>query len=114
MRWAKRSPTAPESRDIRNKAFWDKLHGIFAATLEMVREKAQEMGIDLDAIDFAKQEKQVRKRAKEQPYSKAAMKYIRMVDAWFNSNKDLLEDQSDELQTLAQTDIPGTSPADEA
>jgi hypothetical protein len=42
------------------------------------------------------------------------MKYTKMVDAWFKSNKGLLEDKSDELQSLAQADIPGTSPADEA
>jgi hypothetical protein len=108
---------SPESRDINNKEFWDKLHGIFATTLEMVKEKAQEMGIDLDAIDFeeaAEQTKRVRKAAKEQPYSRAAMKYLKIVDAWFKSNEELLEDKSDELQTLAQADIPGTSPTDEA
>ena len=106
-----------ESQDLDNQAFWDKLHGIFAATLKMVKEKAEELGIDLDAIDHEemdRQEEQVHKRAKEQPYSKAAMKYVQMVEAWFKSNQGLLEDKSDELQMLAQADIPGTSPADEA
>jgi len=28
----------PEARDISNEAFWDKLHGVFAATLKMVKE----------------------------------------------------------------------------
>jgi len=106
-----------ESQDIDNQAFWDKLHGIFAATLEMAKEKAEEMGIDLDAIDLqeaAEQSERVHEAAKEQPCSKAAMTYNKMVDGWFKENKDLLEDKSDELQTLAQADIPGTSPADEA
>jgi len=108
---------SPESRDIDNQAFWDKLHGIFAGTLEMVREKAQEMGIDLDAIDLheaAEQSERVHKAAREQPYSREAMKYIKMVDDWFKSNEGLLEDKSDELQTLAEAGIPGTNPADEA
>jgi hypothetical protein len=37
-----------------------------------------------------------------------------MVDDWFKSNEGSLEDKSDELQSLAQADIPGTNPVDEA
>lgn len=44
---------SPASRDIRNKAFWDKLSGIFEATRKMMAEKAKELGIDLDAVDDA-------------------------------------------------------------
>jgi hypothetical protein len=107
----------PESRDIRNKAFWDKLHEIFEVTLEMVKGTAEEMGIDLDSIDHqeaAKQEEKVRETVKKQPYCRAAMKYIKMVNDWFDSNKELLEDKADKLQTLAEAGIPGTRPADEA
>ena len=82
-----------------------------------MKEKAQELGIDLDAVDskeITRQEEQVHRQAQEQPYSQAAMKYIQMVDAWFKSNQGLLEDKSDELQAHAEADIPGTSPAEEA
>jgi hypothetical protein len=108
---------SPESKDMDNQAFWDKLHGVFHATLEMVKEKAREMGIDLDVIDAqeaGEQCERVHEAAKEQPYSKAAMTYSQMVDGWFKSNKGLLEDKSEELQALAQADIPGTSPASDA
>lgn len=108
---------SPESKDIDNQAFWEKLYGIFAATLEMVKEKAQEMGIDVDAIDLdeaAEESERVQEAAREQPCSQAAMKYNEMVDDWFKSNEGLLEDKSEELQAIAQADIPGTSPADEA
>lgn len=107
----------PQSQDISNKAFWDKLHEIFKVTLEMVKETAEEMGIDLNSIDHeeaAKQEKRVHETVKKQLYCRAAMKYIKMVDDWFDSNKGLLENKADELQTLAQADIPDTRPADEA
>ena len=107
----------PQSQDISNKAFWDKLHEIFKVTLEMVKETAEEMGIDLDSIDYeeaAKQEEQVHETVKKQLYCRAAMKYIKMVDDWFDSNKELLEDKADELQTLAEADIPGTRPDHEA
>jgi hypothetical protein len=107
----------PQTQDITNKAFWDKLHEIFQITLEMVKETADEMGIDLNAIDreeTAKQEEQVHKIVKEKPYSRAAMKYTNMADDWFDSNKGLLEDKADELQTIAEAEIPGSRPADEA
>ncbi len=107
----------PQSQDISNKAFWDKLHEIFKVTLEMVKETAEEMGIDLEAIDrdeIAKQTEQVHKTAKEQPYCQVALSYIKKVDNWFDSNKKLLKDKADELQTLAEAEIPGTRPNDEA
>jgi predicted hydrocarbon binding protein len=108
---------SPESKDINNKAFWDKLHEIFRETLEMVKEKAEEMGIDLDAIDdeqFAKQQEQVHQFVENQPYTKAAFGYVGMVNRWFESNKDLLEEKGDELQTLALAQIPGTMPEKDA
>lgn len=107
----------PQSRDISNKAFWDKLHDAFTVTLEMVRETAEQMGIDLNAIDneaAAKHEEQVHKMSAEQPYSQNALEYIKMVDNWFDSGKDILEDKADELKTQIEADIPGTKPVDEA
>ena len=37
---------SPESRDIQNKAFWDKLGRIFQETKEMLTEWAEEAGVD--------------------------------------------------------------------
>ena len=108
---------SPESRDINNKAFWDKLSGIFKLTMEMIREAAVRMDINIDAIDteeYARQDEQVHNMAKEQSYSLAAMKYIEMVNAWFDSNKGLLKNKADELQSLTLADVPGAVPADEA
>ncbi len=107
----------PETRDINNKAFWDKLGEIFSVTLEMVREKAKEMGIDLDAIDsedMAKEEKHAHEKAMQQPYSLDAMKYIEMVDDRFKENEERLEAKGNELISQAQASIPGTHPDDDA
>ncbi|MBN2132144.1 MAG: hypothetical protein JW741_21775 [Sedimentisphaerales bacterium] len=108
---------SPESRDMENQAFWDKLHGLFAVAQEMLEEKAQELDIDFDEADFeeyAERDEQVRKTAQAQPYCRAAMGYMDRVDAWFEANKDNLEVKSDELESLAQADIPGTNPVNEA
>jgi hypothetical protein len=100
---------SPESKDITNQAFWDKLHGIFQATFEMVKETAEEMGIDLNAIDheeYAEQEEMVHKMVKDQPYTKAAFAYVDMVNKWFESNEDLLKNKAEDILTLARAEIP--------
>jgi hypothetical protein len=107
----------PQTQDITNKAFWDKLHEIFQVTFEMLKESADEMGIDLNAIDhedIAKQEEQVRKIVKDQPYTKAAFSYSKMVDDWFKSNNNLIEAKAEEMLSLAQAQIPGTKPDKDA
>jgi hypothetical protein len=107
----------PQARDINNKVFWQKLSEIFQTTFEMLKETADEMGIDLNAIDheeFAKQEERVHEIVKDQPYTKAAFAYVEMLNKWFESNKDLLEEKGDELQTLALAQIPGTRPDKDA
>jgi hypothetical protein len=106
----------PQSYDIHNKAFWDKLHDIFQLTLEMVSETAEQMGIDINAIDhdeMAEQTEQVHNLSKVQPYSLAAESYIHTVNVWFDSNEVILKEKVSELQTLAQADIPGVRPSDE-
>jgi hypothetical protein len=107
----------PESKDISNKAFWDKLHEIFKVTFEMVKETAEEMDIDLNAIDdeqFAEQQEQVHQFVENQPYTKAAFAYTEMAGKWFDSNKALLENKAEELLTLAQAQIPGVRPDKDA
>jgi hypothetical protein len=107
----------PQSKDISNKIFWDKLGEIFKVTLEIVKETAEKMGVDLNSIDIekaAKHEKQIHKISEGQPYSQAAIEYIKMANNWFDSNKGLLEDKADELKTQIEADIPGTKPVDEA
>jgi hypothetical protein len=105
-----------ESHDINNKAFWEELGEIFKVTIEMLYEKAEELGINLDAIDekLEKQSELVREMAKERPYSLAARTYADMVSAWMEANQDLFENKANELNSLAQAQVPGTKPVDEA
>jgi hypothetical protein len=102
-----------ESKDMNNQAFWDKLHGVFQVTLEMVKESAEEMGIDLNAIDYeesAKEQELVHKMVKDKPYTQAAFAYAEMVTEWFDSNEDLLQSKPEELLSQAQAEIPAAQP----
>jgi len=108
---------SPESKDISNKAFWDKMQEVFSVTLEMVKESVEKMGVDLTSSDYEeaeKHEKRVHEFSKNQPYGKAAFEYIDMVTKWFDSNKELFEEKSQELLTHLEAEIPGTKPVDEA
>jgi hypothetical protein len=102
-----------ESKDINNKVFWDKLHNVFQVTLEMIQESAEEMGIDLNTVDYkesAKQEELVHKMVEDKPYTQDAFAYAEMVSNWFDSNEDLLKNKGEELLALAQAEIPAARP----
>jgi hypothetical protein len=106
-----------EDNDINNEKFWEKLHEVFRVTLEMVRESAQEMGVDLEKIksdDELEQHEQLQSMAKENPCAVAAREYIGSVDKWFKSTGPVFEQKAEELQTEAYADLPTTDPELEA
>ncbi len=91
------------SRDIDNKAFWEKLHSIFQVTKELVMEKAEELGIDLNSseIEFAREENLRKKEiVREHELSKSAHKYIEMVNKWFENEYEEFEQKEKDLNTL--------------
>lgn len=78
----------PESRDIQNKAFWEKMSQVLRTTLEMVKEEAVSRGIDLDALDFDDaEEESVQETAENHEISRAALAYSKMVEDWFSEAK---------------------------
>jgi hypothetical protein len=106
-----------QSRDVENEAFWDKLHETFESTMEMVQEEAEEMDIDLDEQDLQesmREQEAIHDAAQSQPYSRIAMRYIEIVDSWFESNEGLSGDQSDEPESPAQAGGLDVEPADNA
>jgi hypothetical protein len=77
----------PAIQDMRNKKFWEKIGESFQVALELLKEAAEERGIDLDAIDVEEdQEKRRlnRESAKEHEVCRMAMAYIDMAEEWFN------------------------------
>jgi len=107
----------PQSRDINNEAFWQKLSEMFQVTLEMVKETAKEQGIDLDSLDLqqaAQEHEEIRNAAKNHECCQAAKAYRKMVKNWFDSSKDLFDEKSDELGLQARLELPNSDPAKEA
>ncbi len=107
----------PESRDLDNEAFWAKVSEVFQTTLEMVREDARELGIDLDSPDLqaaAQEREDIRNAAENHECCRAAKEYVQMVKDWFDSAKYLFEEKTDELNLKSELELPDTNPAGEA
>ena len=78
----------PEASDINNEKFWQSISDIFKVTRELIEETAQEMGVDLDNIDFdesAREEGIKDKITENHECCRAAKKYYQMVSDFFES-----------------------------
>jgi hypothetical protein len=118
-RWCERCPLAsrcllyateqedaddsPESRDIENQAFWEKLGRIFRETEEMIKEWAAEAGVDLTQVDeeAVKTHRKRHHAAEKHHLARAGKKYASNVTAWFQEYaetpeaRDLPPDEQD-------------------
>ena len=82
----------PETRDIRNKAFWKKLSGIFEETLELLRESAKKWGIDIETLDLTdgmESEKAKDEATENHLLCRAARSYSKRGEDWFNGKETL-------------------------
>lgn len=99
----------PAARDLSNQKFWEKLHGVFQSTIEMVREEAKARGIDLDdpplrAAVVAQERADRRRAARNRPLAQAAMAYAKAAKKWFEAASPIFQAKGVELETLARLD----------
>jgi hypothetical protein len=102
----------PETRDINNEAFWQKLSETFQMTLDMLKETAEREGIDLDAFDMEEAEEQESLNqdiTENHECSRTAKAYGDMVDDWFDSASDLFEQKEDELNQNKWLEMPNVN-----
>jgi len=106
----------PRSRDINNKAFWQKIHEVFQITLEMVKETAQQQGIDLDSLDLQENsdDQIISNIAENHECARAAKAYSEMVENWFDSSESLFKEKEDNLNLQARLQLPDSDPAGQA
>lgn len=98
----------PETKDLDNKVFWEKLSETFQVTLDLVKEMAEQAGIDLDSIDIeeAREEENYKNEvAESHKCSRAARAYGKMVDHWFDSATAMFGQKEDEPDLQAGTGI---------
>jgi hypothetical protein len=84
---------SPESRDLRNEAFWRKLSVIFQETRAMVVEWAREAGVDLNAATDDDETRCKRKRqlVDNHPLTKLGKKYANAASDWLREFDQTVE-----------------------
>jgi len=91
-----------QSIDITNEAFWKKLSETFQETLNILKEMAEEQGIDFDSLDVEDDEKLQTgfdEKTVVHILSHMSKAYIMMVDDWFDLNEYLFEHNEAEVDT---------------
>ena len=89
----------PDSLNITNKVFWQKITELFKVTLEMLNDLIEQEDIDMNMFDSKKVLMDMEKRketAKNHECSIDANKYIDIVNKWFSESEELFT-ESDEL-----------------
>lgn len=88
-----------ENLDVNNKAFWEKLTETLHETLEMLKEMAEEQGIDLNSIEVEDTE-QYRREFEDDNVVHVILhmskSYTTMVDEWFDNDIYTVDEQADE------------------
>ena len=108
---------SPESKDINNREFWDKLHEVFSETLQMVKEHAKEMGLGLDDTDYEeleRQKQQIDAEAQNHPCAKAAKEYAAMAGDQLEASGHLFEEKQNQLQSSVEMELPDSDPSGES
>jgi len=96
----------PESHDINNAKFWQKLEGIFRETHALILEWAEEMGVDLESAEAEAaiaERAQQREEAKEHPLSVSARHYAETVQQWFKDEFAVEENVHDDMTGKANS-----------
>ncbi len=109
-----------ESRDIENQAFWESMGSMFSATIDLLKEMAEEQGIDLDAISdeematIEEAEERQKVRVAAHALSESSKLYADMVNGWFDASEPVFEKKRDDLIDMVRLNIPGADPEAEA
>lgn len=95
------SDVAPEERDLKNKAFWDRLGKNFAKAQEVLQKAAEHFGVDLEATSEELEEKQRQKErikleSRAHPLSILSLQYSDLGRTWLKTQPGML----DRLETL--------------
>ncbi len=94
---AERDGGGSADSDPANEIFWRDLAGLLRMTLEMIRETAAEMGVDLDAIidgDETGAHENDRDESVIHVIEHMAKNYADRVDAWFTNEYDMPEEKT--------------------
>ena len=94
-----------KKHDLNNSEFWEELMGIFESTLQLIKQLAAEEGMDLSLTEKVEVEKEIKKgrdareKAMKHPIFRDAKIYIKIVDEFFEEEKDPFEKMENEMNS---------------
>lgn len=100
-----------KQHDLKNNEFWEELMGIFESTLQHIKQLAAKEGINLSMIEKAVVEKEMKKgrdtgeKAMKHPISSEAKTYFKMVDEFFEKEKNQFEKIESEMNSQLQMGV---------
>ncbi len=92
-----------EKNDEINEVFWQGLSEMLQDTIALIKEMAEEAGVDLDSIEsesHGNDEAEIRENALAHLIAHTSHNYAKMVDKWFDSNEHLFLEKEDELNQI--------------
>ncbi len=91
-----------------NVAFWNELHETFQGTVALLRQMAEQMGIDLNSVpgDLRKSRRRT-DVAQTHPLTRDSEQYIKKVDFWFMQAQPLFDEKQKSLEALVRMNVPG-------
>ena len=109
------SETAPEQRDIKNKAFWERLSQNFSKAKDALEEAAKRQGLNVEGLknDISAAENKMKEKKKEMndhPVIKMAGEYTQFSHQWLQTQPGMLE----KLEKLKENLTLGTQSEKEA
>jgi hypothetical protein len=99
----------PETKDISNSKFWQKLAETLHMTLDMINEMAEEQGIvlDPDNAEELEEEHQLDEEVIEnQLCCRTARAYAEMVEDWFEAAEDFFDQKEEPYSTNERVTMP--------
>lgn len=101
--------------DIHSENFWDRISENLEMTMELLKDKALELGIDIDSLDFEEPHRETgaSNDPKTHDLTLRSLEYIGTVKEWFEKRESIFEDKHVELLTKHNLELPGSNPSDE-
>jgi hypothetical protein len=96
----------PDIRDLNNVKFWRKLESIFKDAHDLIKQCAEQAGVDLDAIDqneAAAPHDEGIEDARRKEFSMLAREYAAVVETWFKSELVAAEHLDDDALFQAKS-----------
>lgn len=106
----KESKIHPETNNVHSDEFWQKINQSLQQVIELLKEIAQEHGVDLTRLKSEKAETAEDDLMRKHPLARKSFQYAKMTTLWFDSHQQLFEEKHRELISLLKLGIKTNTP----